>query len=433
MFKKLMQSKTIKNAGWIIGGRIVQMLINLVVGLLTARYLGPSNFGIINYAGAYTSIFMSLCTLGINSVIVKEFVDHPGQVGTIIGTTLWMRAISSFCSALAIIGIVFVVDDGDPTTILIVSLCSVGLIFNIFETFNYWFQSKLESKVTAIVTLAAYAVTSAYKVFLMVTGKGITYFALATSIDYFCIGFGMILAYRKCEGSSLHISWEYGKGLLKKSVHFILPGLMVAIYGQTDKMMLKQMIGASETGFYSTAVSVCSAWCFVLAAVIDSMYPSIMSAYKHSKEKFVSRNKLLYFIIFYLSLSVSLLFTVFAKPIIFLLYGEAYLPSVAPLRIITWYTAFSYLGVARNAWIVCENRQKYLIWVYASAAALNVVLNTLLIPSFGASGAAAASLLAQIITVLVVPFFIKGLKENSVMILEAICMHGIHIKDFFGK
>ncbi len=51
--------------------------------------------------------------------------------------------------------------------------------------------------------------------------------------------------------------------------------------------------------------------------------------------------------------------------------------SVMPLRIITWYTAFSYLGVARNAWIVCENKQKYLKWVYGAAAVSNVIFEFL--------------------------------------------------------
>ena len=67
----------VKNAGWMIAGKIVQMLIGFVVGLLTARYLGPGNYGLINYAGAYTTFFAAICTLGINSVIVKEFVDAP--------------------------------------------------------------------------------------------------------------------------------------------------------------------------------------------------------------------------------------------------------------------------------------------------------------------------------------------------------------------
>ena len=128
---------------------------------------------------------------------------------------------------------------------------------------------------------------------------------------------------------------------------------------------------------------------------------------------------------FYLSVFVSVLFAVLAEPVIYILYGEAYLPAVNPLRIVTWYTAFSYLGVARNAWVVGKDKQKYLIWIYMSAALSNVLFNIWLIPIWGASGAALASLIAQIVTVMVAPFFIKPLKRNSVLMLEAIALKGL--------
>ena len=57
IIKKKLANKEIKNAGWLIGGRIFQMLLSLVVGVLTARFLGPQNFGVINYAAAFTSLF----------------------------------------------------------------------------------------------------------------------------------------------------------------------------------------------------------------------------------------------------------------------------------------------------------------------------------------------------------------------------------------
>ena len=101
------------------------------------------------------------------------------------------------------------------------------------------------------------------------------------------------------------------------------------------------------------------------------------------------------------------------------------MPASVPLKIITWYTAFSYWGVARSAWLVCENKQKYLKYIYIYAAIANVILNFVLIPSFGAIGAAIASLIAQIITTLIVPFFIKDMRENSIMMIEAIAFKGI--------
>ena len=425
MIKRILKNAVVKNAGWLIAGRIIQMLISLVVGLLTARYLGPSNYGLINYANAYTAFFMAFCTLGINSVLVQEFVNYPEQEGTIIGSTLAMRAISSFCSAGMIIGIVSIVERDEPTTIAVTALCSIGLLFNIFETFNYWFQSKLQSKVTSIVILVSYAVTALYKVVLLVLNKSVLWFAFSTALDYICIGIFLIIAYKKYQGQRLSFSKEISKRILKKSVPFILPGLMVSIYGYADKFMLKQMLDEASTGYYASATAVCSMWTFVLTAIIDSMYPTIMESYKTDKELFEKKNRQLYAIVFYVSVAVSTFISIFAKPIVSILYGQAYLPAVNPLRVITWYTAFSYLGVARNAWIVCENKQKLLKYIYIVSALSNVILNCFFIPSLGATGAALASLITQILTTLVVPLFIKDIRYNSVLMIEGILLRKV--------
>ena len=418
--KNLLHNRVAKNAGWLVAGKIAQMAISLVIGVLTSRYLGPSNYGLINYAGAYTAFFASICTLGINSVIVKELVDQPERDGEIVGTSLVLRALSSFFSALTIVAISLVVDANEPTTQVIVALCAISCVFQIFDTFNYWFQAKMRSKTTAIATFVAYTITALYKAILLIAGKPVTYFAFAMSVDYICMGVLLLIGYRKHGGGRLKCSFAYGAQLLKKSYHFILPGLMVAVYAQTDKIMLKQMLTEAEVGYYSTAVSLCNMWCFVLSAIIDSLYPPIMDAFKKSKEEFDKKNKLLYAIVFYLSVTVSLLLTFFGSFVINVLYGEAYAPAVAPLQVVTWYTAFSYLGVARNAWIVCMKKQKYLKYIYCSAAIINVILNFLFIPLWGATGAAVASLTTQILTVIVVPFFIRELRENSVLMVKAV-------------
>lgn len=425
MMKQLMKSATVRNAGWLMIGKIGQMVISLIVGLLTARYLGPSNYGIINYASAYTSFFMAFCTLGINSVLVKEFVDHPAEEGQIIGSSLLLRGISSLLSAGVILCLVSVLDAGEPVTIAVTALCSLGLVFNVLEVLNYWFQSKLHSKVTAIVTLIAYALTSVYKIVLLILQKSVEWFAFSTSLDYFLMGTMLLFCYKKQGGQRLAFSKTVARRIMSKSVHFILPGMMVAVYGYVDKFMLKHMLSEVDVGYYATATAVCGMWSFVLAAVIDSMYPSIMAAHKQDRQLFEKKNRQLYAIVFYVAVAVSAVFFLGGEWIVVLLYGQAYLPAAAPLKVVTWYTAFSYLGVARNAWIVCENRQVYLKYIYITAALSNVLLNFAFIPIWGATGAAAASLVTQIMTTVVVPFFIKQLRRNSVLMLEGICFKNI--------
>ena len=429
MLNKLLKNKIAKNASWLIFGQIAQMMISFIVGVLTARYLGPARYGLISYGTAYTAFFSSLCTLGINSVIVKELVNNREKEGMVMGTALVLKALASLFSCFTIAAIVSIMDKNDSMVILITIICSISLFINVLDTFKYWFQSYLKSKFPAILGIIAYAITAAYKVILIITKQNVVWFAFSLSIDYLCIGVGLFFIYKKQGGQRLKFSWLYAKQILKKSMHFVLPSLMVAIYAQTDKIMLKKMLGETEVAFYSIAVTLSSMWCFVLQAVIDSLYPSIMEAHKEgNRESYLQKNKLLYAIVFYMSIGVAILYCIFAKPMVRILYGTEYLPVVAPLRIVTWYTTFSYFGVARNAWIVCENKQRYLLALYLSAAVANICLNCLLIPRFGSIGAAYSSLLSQIVSSIVVPMFMKEFRPNVRLITEGILLKGVFSK-----
>ncbi len=425
MLQTLRKNKVVKNAGWIIGGKVTNKLLAFVVGIFAARYLGPSNYGLINYAAAYATFFASLCTLGINSVIVKNFVDHPQQEGETIGTTLVLRALSSLLSALTIVGIVSIVDRGERLTVVVVALYSVGLVFQVFDTLNYWFQARLQSKYSALAELISYAAMSVYKIVLLVRGKSVEWFAVASALEYTVLAVLLLAAYFKNGGTKFSCSIAKAKELLKSSGSFIIAGLMISVYACTDKLMLKQMLGPDAVGHYALAVSVSTAWAFVLSAVIDSIYPEIVQSFQTDRLRYERKNRQLYAIVFYVSVLVSALICVIARPFVAIIYGETYLPAVAPLRIVVWYTAFSYLGVARNAWIVCENRQKYLKYLYVSAAVLNVLLNLVLIPRSGASGAAAASLITQIATTVVLPALIRPLRPNCKLMLDAVLLRGV--------
>ncbi len=425
LLQKLIKNKVIKNVSWLIGGKLANTLLAFVVGVFAARYLGPNNYGLINYAAAYATFFASLCTLGINSVIVKNFVDHPEQEGETIGTTLLLQAVSSLLSAAVIVGIVSIVDKGEKLTVVVVALYSIRLIFQVFETLNYWFQAKLQSKYSAMAEMTAYAAMSVYKIILLALGKSVEWFAVANAFDYIVLAVFLLIAYFKNGGSKFTFSLNKAKELLKSSNSFIISGLMVAIYASTDKFMLKQMLGADEVGHYSIAVTISTSWAFVLSAIIDSFYPGIVESFRDDRLSYERKNRQLYAIVFYIAVLASVAICLVAKPFILIVYGESYLPAVAPLRVVVWYTAFSYLGVARNAWMVCENMQKYLKYLYVGAALLNVLLNLAFIPVLGAAGAAAASLITQISTIIFLPALIRPLRPNAKLMLDAVFLRNV--------
>ena len=417
---RILKSGVAKNAGWLIGGSIVQKMLAFVVGIYTARFLGPGNYGLINYASAYLTFFYAIATLGINNVLVKKLVDNPEREGEVLGTTLFLQCLSSIFSILIILGIVFILDYNETLTITVVFLSSIGLFFQVLDSIKYWFQAKLQSKFAAIATLIAYFISSLYKIVLLILGKSVEWFALATSLDYFCVAAFLIIVYKIKKGQKFRFSKELAKEIVKSSYPYIFSGLMASIYAATDKFMLKQMVNEETVGWYGTAVTVANVWTFILSAIIDSFNPVIMGYRSSNFEQYRKTNIKLYRIVFYCSLFVSIIITVFADIGISVLYGEAYKGAIGPLRIVTWYVAFSYLGVARNAWIVCENQQKYITPIYVGSAVMNVILNLIFIPVWGTSGAAFASLITQICTVFVYPFFIKNMRGNVKLMLEGV-------------
>ena len=216
----ILKNRVVHNAGWIIAGRVYHMLGSFLISLLTARFLGPGNFGLINYAATYTTFFASFCSLGINSIIVKNFVDHPEEEGETIGSAIVLRAISSGLSVIVMLGITLIADRGEPQTHLVVALCGVGVIFQVMDTLNYWFQVRLQSKYCAIASAISYTVVCAYKFGLLFTGKSVAWFAVSTSIDHLLAGLVLVLVYRRLEGPRFRASLGKAKQLLSSSHHF---------------------------------------------------------------------------------------------------------------------------------------------------------------------------------------------------------------------
>ena len=208
--------------------------------------------------------------------------------------------------------------------------------------------------------------------------------------------------------------------MLSKSKYYIISGMMVTIFAQTDRLMIKNMIGDAATGYYSAAVSCAGIASFVFAAIIDSMRPVILECKKQSIQSYEKNVSRLFSIVFYMSLIQCVVMTVFAKPIIWVLYGEEYFTSVDALRLVVWYITYSYFGQVRNVWILAEGKQKHLWRINLVGALLNVLLNSLVIPIWGILGAAVASLFTQFFTNVVVGFVMKPIRDCNRLMLKGI-------------
>ena len=415
-----MRNKVINNTVWIVGCKIVQSVLQLVINMLSARYLGPSNYGLINYASSIAAFCIPIMQLGMRSTLVKEIVDRPEKEGQTMGTAIGMSVISSILCIIGITTFTVIANGDEKTTVIVCLLYSTSLIFQALEMVQYWFQAKLISKYTSLTMLFAYIVVSIYKTILLITRRNIYWFTVAQVIDFFIIAVVLLFIYKRVGGQKLTFSFKRGRELLSKSRYYIISGMMVTIFAQTDKIMLKFMVGDSGVGQYSAAVASAGLTGFIFAAIIDSFRPSIIESKKAGSTNYGKKVGILSAIIIYLSLLQSLGMTLFSDLIVYILYGEDYAQSAGILTVLVWYTTFSYMGSVRNIWILAEEKHKYLWIINMSGALGNIALNLALIPIWGVQGAAIASLVTQIFTNFIIGFIMPPIRDFNKLMLKGL-------------
>lgn len=415
----IMKHRVMKNASAILICKVIQAILSFVIGLFTARYLGPSNYGLITYAAAIVAFFLPIMQLGLSSILVQEFINRPDDEGKILGTSLVLNVVSAIVSVGGVTAFSFVANRDDPETVIVCFLYSLTLIFQATEMTQYWFQSKLLSKYPSIAALVAYGVVSVYKIYILTSAKDIRWFAVVHVIEAAIVAALLMIIYKKLGGKRFSFSLALGKELFAKSKYYISSGLMVVIYNHTDRIMLKMMVDEAETGYYSAAFTCVGITGIVFSAVMDSMRPHILSGKKESDDVFKNRITLLFSILAFMTMAQSIGMTLLAKPIVYILFGKDYIPTITILQILVWQTIFGYFGTARNIWILAEGKQSYLWKINLMGTIVNVIGNACLIPVLGARGAAIASVGTQMFADVLLCFIIKPMRPVGAIMFRS--------------
>ncbi len=418
----------LNNTGWLLAGRISQMIIQFLVGTFSARYLGPNNYGTINYVASYISFFASFCSLGLNGVIINEYINHSEEEGKITGSAIFLRFLTAILCSIAFLALIYVIDGRNDSTVMIVAvLCAIQLPFTAFDTINFWYQSKLLSKYASIIQTLAFLIVSIYKIFLLVTAKSVYWFAFSTSLDIILLAIFYYAGYQKQKLQKLGYSWLVGKRILKGSIHFIISDMMVYVYTYTDRIMIKQMLGSTtEVGLYSAASVIVGIISFIPISIIDSARPVIMAAKKENEELFKLRVRQTICVVAWISFAYSFFLLLLAKPVIYLIYGKDYIDAALCLRILVWSNAFSFIGGIRSIWLIAEGKNNFVWKLSVLSAITNVLFNLIFVHFYGMNGASIATLLTCVCG-LFFPMIFKDTRDFTVQVLYAIIFKNINI------
>ncbi len=424
-----MQKKVLKNAGWIVGCKVVKAILMLIVTAITARYLGKEKYGLITYASGLCAFVVPIMQLGLNSTFVHEITNREGQDGKVVGTIIGMTSLSSIFCILGIVSFSLIATAGQKETILVCSIYSIMLFFNAMEMIQYWFQAKLMAKFSAFAMMIAYVGVSIFQILLVIFKTDVYFFAISYSLDYFLIAIILFFVFKKKSGQKLSFSFSLAKELLSVSKFYIIANLMSTVYVHTDVVMLNFMAGSAETGIYGAAWNCANMFNFVFAAIIDSMRPTIYEGKNIDQQTFEKRTIELFSILFYFATAMIIMMMIFSPLIVNIMYGADYVDAVGVLRIVAWMSVFSYVGTARSVWMLAEDKHKYLWIINLIGVILNVIVNYLLIPILGAFGAAIASVTTQFISNVLLNFIISPMRPCGVLMLKS--LNPKHLKNIF--
>jgi O-antigen/teichoic acid export membrane protein len=262
----------------------------------------------------------------------------------------------------------------------------------------------------------------------VLTEAELIYFVMVTAFDTFSLAISYYIAYSTCKNSAFYKNFNLiiAKQLLRSSWPLILTSIFTMLYARIDQIMIKEMLGEYEVGLYSASIRLTEAWLFVPVIISASFFPAILKAKKVSIALYEERLMKLYTLIVMIGFFICLVTTGFSELIITILFGEAFIEGSDVLAIRIWETFFAAIGVVSSKWIISENLQRLTVKIIVAGALLNILLNYLLIPVHGVEGAAAASLISIVFTVIIFPYFISSLRKNIKARLKAIFLIGFY-------
>ena len=389
--------KISENIGWLFFDNILRMGVGLFVGVWLARYLGPEQFGLLNFATAFTGLFGAIATLGLQGTVVRDLVRDPSGKEDTLGTAAILQFLGGLFAYGLILATIFWFRADDTLAKAIVAILGSVMLFKASEVAVYWFESQVLSKYTVWVQNGVFLVFAGIKVGLILQNAPLVAFACAMMAEALAVALLMLLMLdlRGPRISRLTASFKRTKTLLADSWPLLLSGIAIMIYMKIDQIMLGQMIGDEAVGIYSAAVRVSEVWYFIPMAIVASVFPAILEAKKRSEKQYYSRLQRLYDLMVWLAILVAIPMTFLSTSIVTLLFGDAYAQAGSVLAIHIWAAVFVSLGVASGKWFLAENRQMLSLQRTVMGAVVNVGLNLLFIPLYGVLGAAVATVIGQ--------------------------------------
>ncbi len=290
LLKKVRQRRgileSLSNIGWMSGDRFIRMFGAVIVGTLVARYLGPDQFGLLNYGVAIYGLFNIISNLGLDSLVVRDVALDTDGEPRILGTAFVLKALASVVTTIAAIIASQILDPHNRVLIIIVALLSFASISQAFDVIDYFFQAHTRSRHTVVPRTIAFVAASLARLVAVFMHSSLLVFAWIAALEVLLGEIGLAVSYIRYRGnhSALELDLKRAKSLMAESWPLLISSIMISLYMRIDQVLLGRISSMATVGNYTAAIRFSEIWYAIPMIVTTSVMPRLLKPGKHIRQ-----------------------------------------------------------------------------------------------------------------------------------------------------
>lgn len=370
--------------------------LTLLLYILLARILGPEQYGVLASATALAAMLSLFIQFGFPSLMARDAAADPIEGPKATTQFLLIEGLNSAFVLLLLLPLArFLGFEGIGLTICYLAVLaevgrSVKMTLRAVLRGRGWFRAEsisvaIERSLTVLLTAGVLLLTQNL-VWAIATLVGVRL------LDNLALGY--YLSRRVNLWSAPR--WNSFPQAFRIAWPFALAGVLWVFYYQVDLVMLKSLAPPEEAGFYGAAYRVMEIFSalprVIFAVFITKLSRCYVTTPEQMPQEIFKATRMVSAIVLPFLIVASFLQFFLVK----LIYGDAFLPAVAPLAIILTSTSLSIFSDFLRRVLMAVRQEQLLPRLLAVTVVLNISVNAFLIPRFGAVGAASATLLSEI-------------------------------------
>lgn len=401
---EIISRRIISNSLWMILEKFINIFGVIFVTSFVAKYIGPTNFGKIALATTVFTFVQMLSWFGNQEILFKRVSKNKKSGLQYLSATQKLRR-KIFIGASIPVLVWFYLQTDTVTFIfgIATALASFFLVQDIFVVYN---NATLNSHLNALANIIGLVFAFFLRYIIAYFELDILYLSIpivaVTFIPYLLKKF----YFNRRELSKEIKQSRYTRYYLSTGGALVVSNLSITLYTQITSLLLVAITSTKELGIYSVAATLGMSWAFINQAVITSILTNIYREQNRQKTylKFFQLN----WIVILISLFIIALVYFLGDKIIFLLYGEEYLPAIELFLIISFATLFSGVGTVSARFLIKEEGYRYISRKMFIVAVCSILIAYSCISIWKLSGAAYSVLLIELLSATLFNYFYKG-------------------------